>query len=104
MRCSAVWSAHLFWVQRAICSNPVTLMWYSQGPKCKAERSLSVVGKVGEKHTQKKKAKMFFSFLLLKPIISLLLLVFYIYLILESYFIGLIYISQSCYLSSLQSE
>ena len=37
-RCSAVWSAHLFWVQRAIGSNPVTLMWYShngaevQGP------------------------------------------------------------------------
>ena len=28
-RCSAVWSAHLFWVQRAIGSNPVTLMWYS---------------------------------------------------------------------------
>ena len=27
-RCSAVWSAHLFWVQRAIGSNPVTLMWY----------------------------------------------------------------------------
>ena len=26
-RCSAVWSAHLFWVQRAIGSNPVTLMW-----------------------------------------------------------------------------
>lgn len=25
-RCSAVWSAHLFWVQRAIGSNPVTLM------------------------------------------------------------------------------
>ncbi|KAJ6288090.1 hypothetical protein OIU78_014742 [Salix suchowensis] len=24
-RCSAVWSAHLFWVQRAIGSNPVTL-------------------------------------------------------------------------------
>ena len=23
-RCSAVWSAHLFWVQRAIGSNPVT--------------------------------------------------------------------------------
>ena len=36
-RCSAVWSAHLFWVQRAIGSNPVTLMWYSQGPKCKAQ-------------------------------------------------------------------
>jgi hypothetical protein len=33
-----------------------------------------------------------------------LLLVFYIYLILESYFTGLIYIPQSCYLSSLQSE
>ncbi|KAI3720446.1 hypothetical protein L6452_21364 [Arctium lappa] len=26
-RCSAVWSAHLFWVQRAIGSNPVTLMF-----------------------------------------------------------------------------
>lgn len=25
-RCSAVWSAHLFWVQRAIGSNPVTLI------------------------------------------------------------------------------
>lgn len=29
-RCSAVWSAHLFWVQRAIGSNPVTLMWLIQ--------------------------------------------------------------------------
>ena len=29
-RCSAVWSAHLFWVQRAIGSNPVTLMWRIQ--------------------------------------------------------------------------
>ena len=28
-RCSAVWSAHLFWVQRAIGSNPVTLMFCS---------------------------------------------------------------------------
>ena len=39
-RCSAVWSAHLFWVQRAIGSNPVTLMWYSQGPKCKAPQPI----------------------------------------------------------------
>lgn len=29
-RCSAVWLAHLFWVQRAIGSNPVTLMWRIQ--------------------------------------------------------------------------
>lgn len=29
-RCSAVWSAHLFWVQRAIGSNPVTLMWWAE--------------------------------------------------------------------------
>jgi hypothetical protein len=47
-------------------------------------RSLSVVGKAGEKHAQKKKkAKIFlFSFILLKPIIRLLLLIFYIYRIL----------------------
>jgi hypothetical protein len=37
-------------------------MWYSQGLKCKAERSLSVVGKVGEKHTQKKESKNVFFF------------------------------------------
>ena len=32
-RCSAVWSAHLFWVQRAIGSNPVTLMWRAEKKK-----------------------------------------------------------------------
>lgn len=32
-RCSAVWSAHLFWVQRAIGSNPVTLMSDRSQPK-----------------------------------------------------------------------
>ncbi|KAL0310196.1 UNVERIFIED_CONTAM: DNA polymerase [Sesamum calycinum] len=32
-RCSAVWSAHLFWVQRAIGSNPVTLMWGRSQPQ-----------------------------------------------------------------------
>lgn len=32
-RCSAVWLAHLFWVQRAIGSNPVTLMWRIQKKK-----------------------------------------------------------------------
>lgn len=29
-RCSAVWSAHLFWVQMAIGSNPVTLMCWAE--------------------------------------------------------------------------
>jgi hypothetical protein len=43
-RCSAVWSAHLFWVQRAIGSNPVTLMWYWG----RSAKRLSVVRKEGE--------------------------------------------------------
>ena len=37
-RCSAVWSAHLFWVQRAIGSNPVTLMWYLSSRKFTRKR------------------------------------------------------------------
>ncbi|KAJ4705088.1 hypothetical protein OWV82_021912 [Melia azedarach] len=49
-RCSAVWSAHLFWVQRAIGSNPITLMWYLRGRSAKP-RSLSVVRKAGEQRT-----------------------------------------------------
>ena len=42
-RCSAVWSAHLFWVQRAIGSNPVTLMWRIQKKMNAEESKLSVL-------------------------------------------------------------
>lgn len=46
-RCSAVWSAHLFWVQRAIGSNPVTLMRRIQ--------KKSNVGEIGKIHSVSEK-------------------------------------------------
>lgn len=100
-RCSAVWSAHLFWVQRAIGSNPVTLMWYSHnGAEVQSPVAYPWSGRQAKSAHKKKENKLIW--LILESIIRLL--VFYIYIILDSYFTGLIYIPQSCYLSSLQSE
>ena len=98
-RCSAVWSAHLFWVQRAIGSNPVTLMWYSHnGAEVQSPVAYPRSGRQAKSaHKRKRKLKSLFC----NP---LSLVFFYIYIILYSYFTGFIYIPQSCYLSSLQSE
>ena len=48
-RCSAVWSAHLFWVQRAIGSNPVTLMSFFS--LCRSARHSIYIKKREERTT-----------------------------------------------------